>query len=79
MGVPGAVRLELYDVPGVRPLRAAGRLPRVRVAAGAHAWETDELAWVPATQVHARDLHPAFASAWPALRERIEAVARLSA
>ena len=60
------------------PLRA-GRLPRVRVAAGAHAWETDELAWVPASRVHARDLHPAFASAWPALRERVEAVARLSA
>ena len=38
------------------PLRA-GRLPRVRVAAGAHAWETDELAWVPASRVHARDLH----------------------
>jgi 8-oxo-dGTP diphosphatase len=61
------------------PLRAAGRLPRVRVAAGAHAWETDELAWVPASRVHVRDLHPAFASAWPALRERVEAVARLSA
>ncbi len=29
-----------------------------------------------ASQVHVRDLHPAFASAWPALRERIEAVAR---
>jgi len=57
----------------------AGRLPRVRVAAGAHAWETDELAWVPASRVHVRDLHPAFASAWPALRERVEAVARLSA
>jgi len=61
------------------PLCAAGGLPRVRVAAGAHAWETDELAWVPASRVHVRDLHPAFASAWPALRERVEAVARLSA
>jgi 8-oxo-dGTP diphosphatase len=61
------------------PLSAAGCLPRVRVGAGAHAWETDELAWVSASRVHARDLHPAFASAWPALRERIEAVARPSA
>jgi hypothetical protein len=34
---------------------------------------------VPASRVHVRDLHPAFASAWPALRERVEAVARLSA
>jgi Transposase DDE domain len=44
------------------------------VAAGAHAWETSELAWVPTGQVTAgRQLHPAFADAWPALRERIEA------
>ena len=77
MEVPGAVRLELYDVRGGRP--AARLCACVRVAAGAHAWETDELAWVSASRVHVRDLHPAFASAWPALRERVEAAARLSA
>ena len=52
----------------------------VRVAAGAHAWETSELAWVPVGEVTAgRQLHPAFADAWPALRERIEASVRAPA
>ena len=59
---------------------SGGRLPRVRVADGAHAWETSELAWVPAGRVTAgRQLHPAFADAWPALRERIDASVRASA
>jgi len=59
------------------PAHSSGQLPRVRVATGAHAWETSELAWVPAEQVTAgRQLHPAFADAWPALRERIDASAR---
>jgi 8-oxo-dGTP diphosphatase len=53
------------------PLHASGRLPRARVAAGAHAWETSELAWVPVSKVHALDLHPAFADAWPLLRDAI--------
>ena len=61
------------------PLRAAGRLPRVprgrwRPCVG------DRRAGVGAGEPGARaGLHPAFASASPALRERIEAVARLSA
>jgi len=56
------------------PPHSSGRLPGVWVAAGAHAWETSEPAWVPTGQVTAdRQLHPAFADAWPALRERIEA------
>jgi 8-oxo-dGTP diphosphatase len=56
------------------PPDSGGRPPPVRVAGGAHAWETSELAWVPTGQVMAgRRLHPAFADAWPALRERIEA------
>jgi 8-oxo-dGTP diphosphatase len=59
------------------PAHSSGQLPRVRVATGAHAWETSELAWVPAEQVTAdRQLHPAFADAWPALRERIDASVR---
>jgi 8-oxo-dGTP diphosphatase len=62
------------------PPDSSGGLPPVRVAAGAHAWETSELAWVPIEEVTAgRQLHPAFADAWPALRERIEASVRASA
>jgi hypothetical protein len=62
------------------PPDSSGGLPPVRVAAGAHAWETSELAWVPVGEVTAgRQLHPAFADAWPALRERIEASVRAPA
>jgi 8-oxo-dGTP diphosphatase len=58
----------------VRP-HPGGRLPHAWVAAGAHAWETSELARMPAGQVTAgRQLHPAFADAWPALGERIQAL-----
>ena len=46
------------------PLRA-GRLPRVRVAAGAHAWETDELGVGLRAGWARADLHLVFASAWP--------------
>jgi 8-oxo-dGTP diphosphatase len=33
--------------------------------------ETEDLAWVPVDQVAAYPLHPLFAQAWPALRERL--------
>ena len=58
-------------------LRSSGSLPRVHVARGGAAWEAAGLAWVPVNQVRAadRDLHPAFADAWPALREAISALA----
>jgi 8-oxo-dGTP diphosphatase len=62
------------------PPDSSGGLPPARVASGAHAWETSELAWVPIEEVTAgRQLHPAFADAWPALRERIEASVRAPA
>jgi 8-oxo-dGTP diphosphatase len=57
------------------PLDPGGFLPRVRVTRGHASWETAGLAWVPVSQVQGadRDLHPAFADAWPTLREAISA------
>jgi ADP-ribose pyrophosphatase YjhB (NUDIX family) len=54
---------------------AHGRLPnvpRVAVAAGESAWETDVVAWIPLDYVQELPLHPAVAASWPALREIIE-------
>jgi len=51
-------------------------VPRVAVAAGHSAWETDCVAWVPVGYVESLELHPAFAQAWPALREIIGEAAR---
>jgi len=33
--------------------------------------ESLELEWVAVDEVSTRDLHPGFASSWPALRERL--------
>ena len=52
-----------------------GRLanvPRVAVAAGHSAWETDVAAWIPLGYVDELPLHPAFAAAWPELRQMVE-------
>lgn len=52
-----------------------GRLPnvpRVAVAAGESAWETDVVAWIPLEYVDSLPLHPAFAVAWPELRAMVE-------
>ena len=35
--------------------------------------ETDDLRWVPVTDVVTYPLHPGFASSWPDLLERIQA------
>jgi len=51
-------------------------VPRVAVAAGHSAWETDCVAWIPVGYVESLELHPAFAQAWPALREIIGEAAR---
>ena len=46
-------------------------LPKVRVRS-AHAWETDDLRWVPAGEVGQLDLHPGFRQTWEAeLREEV--------
>ena len=50
-------------------------LPRPRIARGPSAWETDVVAWIPATHVDQLNLHPAFAAAWPAIRELVEGAA----
>jgi 8-oxo-dGTP diphosphatase len=39
-----------------------GRLPGLRVRKGHSAWETSQLAWVPAGQVANRRLHPGYAA-----------------
>lgn len=55
----------------VRPSRFRN-VPRVAVAAGDSAWETDCVAWIPLDYVDSLRLHPAFAAGWPELRELIE-------
>jgi hypothetical protein len=47
-------------------------VPRVAVAAGHSAWETDCVAWVPVDYVDMLPLHPAFRAAWNELRGMIE-------
>ena len=51
-----------YTTYVVRVPNHYGRLPRLRVKRGAHAWETSMLAWVPAGQVRGRRLHPGYAA-----------------
>jgi len=47
----------------------AGYLPSARIAPGRSAWETDELAWVPADRIAEHPgLHPGLRAAWPRLR-----------
>lgn len=47
-------------------------VPRVAIAAGESAWETDVVAWIPLDCVSELPLHPAFATAWPRLRQMVE-------
>ena len=57
-----------YRTFAVHVAPGRGRLPRVRVAAGGHAWETEGVRWVPVDRVGGRsDLHPGLQAAWPAL------------
>jgi hypothetical protein len=46
-------------------------VPRVAVAAGHSAWETDVVAWIPVDYVDELPLHPAFRAAWGELRGMI--------
>lgn len=55
--------------------RRTGRIPnvpRVAIAAGPSAWETDAVAWFPLDYVTELRLHPAFAASWPELKSLIE-------
>ncbi|GAA4355578.1 glutamate--cysteine ligase [Angustibacter luteus] len=47
------------------------------VAASPTNRESDAVEWVPVPQVDARELHPAFAAAWPRLRTRLVALAEV--
>ena len=61
------------------PSRCARRLPRVPRGRWRPRVGDSGLAWVSASRVHVRDLHPRSLAHRQALRERVEAVARLSA
>jgi ADP-ribosyl-[dinitrogen reductase] hydrolase len=52
--------------------RPGGELPEVAIRP-AHAWESNEVAWIPVDQVGQLDLHPGFAAKWPELRAAVAA------
>ena len=53
-------------------MKASEREAGAQVASGHAAWETADLAWVPAEQVSDHPgLHPGLRAAWPALRDAI--------